>query len=498
MPDGADVSGERAIREIVVAGSGLAGLYAASFLKRRVPGATVTIVGPPPADALSDRLHATLPSIVGFHADLGIDEGQVFMGAGAAFRLGTAFEGWTGDGSAYVHAYGEVGRPVGITPFYHHWVRQARSGKVGPFDSHSPAAMLGRANRFVHPVDDPNSPLSTYEYGLVIDPALHRELMRAFARHVGVIERTGRVADVRLAGEDGHIEALLLDDGSEIGGHLFVDCTGPAALVRSKLDDRFEDWSQWLPCDRVRFATGPGSADPPSLDTAATHAAGWAWQSQSRASGSRGLVYASAHLGEDEAEAMLPDSSALGLRPGRRSQPWFRNCVAVGDAAVTIDPLEWINLHLAHSALDRLVAKMPDRDWSPVELWDYNRECAAEADRARDFAVLHYVTASRGEPFWRDAAAAAPPASLAHSLALFRDRGRLPIYEEETFTRHSWTSVLLGQGVMPRRVDPLIDVVPPEQSERAMTQIREGIAGMVPNLPTQGAYLRQLSSGAQK
>lgn len=478
---------DRRISEIVVAGSGLIGFSAAAMLKRKIPGANVTVVGAAPTDALSERLHATLPSVVGFHADLGIEEPQVLMGTGAAFRLGSLFEGWAEKHSAYVHAYGEVGRPMGVAQFHQHWVRMAQRGKASPFDSHSPAAMIGRGGRFVHPQGDATSPLSTYEYGLTIDPARHRELMRAFSRHLGVVERLAGIADVRL-GADGFVEALLLDDGSEVGGHLFVDCTGPAALVRSRLDDRFEDWSQWLPCDRAVFAAGPGSADPPSLDTVTAHGAGWGWQSVSRAASSHGLVYASAHMSEPAVAG-----ETIAFRPGRRSQPWFRNCVAIGDAAVTIDPLEWTNLHLAHSAIDRLITKMPDRDWSPVELWDFNRECAAEAERARDFAVLHYVTADRSEPFWRAAAAMTPPQSLAHSLTLFRERGRLPLYEEETFARHSWTSVLLGQGVMPRRLDPLIDLVPPEQSVEAMTQIREGIARMVPSLPTQGAYLRQLS-----
>ena len=482
---------DRRIREIVVAGSGLVGFCAAAMLKRKIPGATVTVVGAAPTDALSERLHATLPSIVGFNADLGIDEAQILLGTGAAFRLGSLFDGWADKHPSYVHAYGEVGRPMGVAQFHHHWVRMARTGEAAPFDSHSPAAMFGRGGRFVHPQGDENSPLSSFEYGLAIDPARYRDLMRAFSRHLGVVERLAGIADVRL-GDDGFVEALLLDDGSEASGHLFVDCTGPAALVRSKLDDRFEDWSRWLPCDRVIFATGPGSADPPTLDIVAAHGAGWGWQSVSRAATSRGLVYASTYLPEAQAGAMLA-GEAVAFRPGRRSQPWFRNCVAIGDAAVTIDPLEWTNLHLAHSAIDRLITKMPDRDWSPVELWDFNRECAAEAERARDFAVLHYAVADRTEPFWRAAAAMTPPDSLAHSLTLFRERGRLPLYEEETFTRHSWTSVLLGQGVMPRRLDTLIDLVPPEQSAEAMAQIREGIAQMVPSLPTQGAYLRQLS-----
>jgi tryptophan halogenase len=213
------------------------------------------------------------------------------------------------------------------------------------------------------------------------------------------------------------------------------------------------------------------------------------------------MVYSAGHLSDSKAERVLRGASAVEpgapvpLRQGRRSQPWFKNCVAIGDAAVSVEPLEWTGLHLAHSALDRLVAKMPDRDCAPVELWDYNRETAAEADRVRDFLVLHYHASDRPkDEMWRDAAAAEPPASLAHSLALFRERGRLPLYEEETFNRHSWVSVLLGQGVLPRRDDPVIDAIPADQTAQAMVQMRENLAAMTASLPTNGAYLRQLGA----
>lgn len=490
------------ISEIVVAGNGLVGLSAAALVKRRVPGAQVTLVGaPPPPEALAERISSTLPSAVGLHDDMGLDEANV-LASGASFRLGSLFEGWSGDRPPYVHAYGEYGRPFGTTSFHLHWVRAARAGKAAPFDAHSPAAMLARGGRFVHPQGGSDSPLSGFEYGLNLDPPRYRELMRAFARHLGVVERPGAIAEVKIAGETGFVEALVLEDGSQVPGHLFVDCTGPAALVRAKLDDRFEDWSRWLPCDRVLFAHGPGAAEPPVLDRVSAHAAGWRWESASRAAASHGLVYASAHLSDSKAGRVLRGASAaeaeaapVAFRPGRRSQPWYRNCVAIGDAAVVIDPLEATNLHLAHSALDRMISKMPDRDCSPVELWDYNREAAAEAERARDFVALHYVTADRPkDDFWRDVAAAEPPDSLGHTLSLWRERGRLPLYEEETFSRHSWVAVLLGQGVLPRRVDPLIDVFPPDQSDRAMAQIRENIAAMVPTLPTQAAYMRQLAT----
>lgn len=495
------MNGDKRIREIVVAGSGLAGLSAAALLKRRIPEASVTLAGAAPgADAVAEQIGSTLPSVVGFHGDLGLDEAQLLQATGASFRLGTRFEGWADGRPDYVHAYGEVGRAFGATSFHLHWVRLALGGKAPAFDAHSPAAALGRAGRFVHPQREADSPLATFEYGLNLDVRRYRELMRAYARHLGVTERPAAIADVRL-GADGLIEALRLADGSEIGGHLFIDCTGPAALVRSKLDDRFEDWGKWLPCDRMLLAEGAGSMDPALLDRAVAHAAGWRWEAASRALTSHGLVYSSAHLSDSRAERVLragasveANSDPVTIRAGRRSQPWLRNCVAIGDAAVSIEPLEWTNLHLAHSALDRLIAKLPDRDFSSVELWDYNRECAAEADRVRDFAILHYAVADRPkDDMWRDAARVEPPASLAHSLRLFRDRGRLPHYEEETFTRHSWATVLLGQGVIPRRADPLTDGVPVEAADRAMAQMRDGLAAMVPTLPTQGDYLRHLA-----
>jgi len=141
---------------------------------------------------------------------------------------------------------------------------------------------------------------------------------------------------------------------------------------------------------------------------------------------------------------------------------------------------------------------MPDRDWAAVELWDYNRQCAAETARVRDFLALHYAASNREESFWRLMRDTTPPDSLAHTMRLFSERGRLPFYEDETFARDSWLAVLLGQGVIPRRTDPLIDAVPPAQSERAMTAMREGIARLAPTLPPHADFLRNLQRQAAR
>src|SRR6185295_8982270 len=211
-----------AIREVVVAGGGIVGWSAAAALKRRLPGLTVTIVPvPPPADALADRIASTLPSILEFHRDLGLGDADAVVRAGSSFRLGTCFTGWSEGLPSYVHAYGEYGRPFGTASFHLHWIRAAHRRAAAAFDSHSPAAAIARAGRFVQPQGEAGSPLAGFEYGLQLNVPRYREMMRAYARHLGVTERAAGIADVRLGGADGFIAALRLDDGSELEGHLF-------------------------------------------------------------------------------------------------------------------------------------------------------------------------------------------------------------------------------------------------------------------------------------
>jgi tryptophan halogenase len=492
------VAGAQPIREVVIAGGGIVGWSAAAALRRRLPTVAVTVLPvEPPADALADRVASTLPSIFGFHGDIGLTEADTILNAGSVVRLGTRFSGWNVGIPPYIHAYGSYGSAVGSLAFHKAWLRAKQAGDTEHFDAFSFAAAAAHDSRVVPPGTESGADVQP---ALRIDAVQYRDMIRAYALHLGARERRGVPVDVMLR-EDGFIEALRLDDGSEVRGDLFVDCTGPAAAIRSQLDHAFEDWSRWLPCDRILFADAPTREEPSPLDEAVAMRAGWRWTSAGARQTSSGYVYASAFLGDDEARAALGAETAgepVRLRQGRRPQPWLRNCVALGDAAVCVEPLEWANLHLAHSAIDRLVSMMPDRDCSAVELWDYNRQCAAEADRVRDFIALHYLTADRPEPFWRDAAAAEPPASLAHTLSLFRERGHLPFYEEETFSRDNWLAVLFGQGVVPRRTDPLADAVSPEQARQALAAMRQAIMASTRELPSQTAYLNHLNKQAPR
>ena len=475
------------IRRIAVAGGGIAGWSAAAALKRRLPSLEVEIIASSAAtDSIVDRVISTLPSIMDFHADIGLTEADTIARAQSGLRAGTIFDGWAETRPAYVHAHGNYGMPIEGTAFHQQWLRIRRNAQ--PFDRYSPAAELGRAARVAAPESNASSLAPQIGYGLHLTVERYQQLMRAYALHLGVVERDAELVGVELRGETGFIDKLLLSDEVTVDADLFVDCTGPAASMRSALAGEYIDWTLWLPCDRLIFAAGAHNAEVQFLDRVTASGSGWNWSASSPAASAVGVAYSSAHGSPDEAIAELapafrPSAIEMSIRPGRWAEPWTRNCVAIGDSAVLVEPLEWANLHLVHSQVDRLVSMMGGADCAPVELAEYNRQCGAEADRIRDFICLHYVASKRNEPFWQDAARIDPPDSLAHSLSLFTERGRLPYYEEETFSRDSWLAVLLGQGSEPRRTDPLADVVPAGQAERLIASYGDTVRSFVAAQP---------------
>lgn len=478
------------IRRIAIAGDGIVAWSAAAALRRRMPWLSVALVRAPVAPgAMADCIASTLPSILGFHDDLALRDDDAVQRTGAAVRLGTAFEGWVEASPGYFHGYGAHGRPFGTASFQQHWIRAAQAGDARPFHDYSPAAALALGGRFVPPDPSPSAPLGRFEYGLVLDLPRYRAMMRALALHSGVSE-TGDLAGVERRA-DGGVAGLHLTNGNRVTADLFVDATGPAALLRAGAGGGREDWSRELLCDRVVIADAADAREAPPYDRVEARADGWQWTASAARSTQTGRCFSSRH-GTPE-----PDGEVAELSPGTWERPWLGNCVAIGDAAIAIEPLEWSNLHLAHSAIDRIVAMLPDRDCVDIELAEYNRQTLAEARRVRDFVLLHYVTARRAEPFWQASAAVALPQTLEHTLIQFRERGRLPVHEEETFARDSWAAVLFGQGVVPRRVDPLIEDTDPAASARAMTSFHGELISAVRAAPPSRAFHDQQGRSAR-
>ncbi len=68
----------------------------------------------------------------------------------------------------------------------------------------------------------------------------------------GVVRREGRITQVHRHAESGHVASVELADGTTIAGDLFIDCSGfRGLLIEEVMQAGFEDWTDWLPCDRA-------------------------------------------------------------------------------------------------------------------------------------------------------------------------------------------------------------------------------------------------------
>jgi tryptophan halogenase len=72
---------------------------------------------------------------------------------------------------------------------------------------------------------------------------------------------------------------------------------------------------------------------------------------------------------------------------------------------------------------------------------------------------------------------------LAHKIRMFAARGRVSLYDEETFEDPSWIAVFLGQGIVPQRYHPLADQVPLGVLRERLDRMRALIAREAEAMP---------------
>src|SRR3546814_3531221 len=97
----------------------------------------VTLIAAPPDPAsLADRALAMLPASARFHDAIGIDEPGLMRHAGATHRLGTAFTGWSADGTGWLDCFGAYG-PRDQAGFHQHWLIARREGDTPPFHAYA-------------------------------------------------------------------------------------------------------------------------------------------------------------------------------------------------------------------------------------------------------------------------------------------------------------------------------------------------------------------------
>jgi tryptophan halogenase len=490
------------LKKVVIVGGGTAGWMTAAALAR----------------VLSDKVHITLvesddigtvgvgestiPMIKLFNQVLGIDEDDFMRATQATFKLAIEFKDWGRIGDQYMHGFGIFGQDLATLPFYQYWLRMQQAGKAPPLENYSINRMAAKAGKFMRADrSHGNSPLADIVHAFHFDAGLYARYLRQYAEARGVHRIEGKVADVLTRSSDGHVDALRMENGDLIGGELFIDCSGfRGLLIEEALHTGFEDWSHWLPCDRAWAVPCELGEQLLPYTRASARPAGWQWRIGLQHRTGNGHVYSSKFMSDDEARALLLDSldgrplaepRMLRFTAGKRKQVWNKNVVAIGLSSGFLEPLESTSIHMVQSTIARLITFFPDKGFSAPDIAEFNRQCAFEIERIRDFIILHYHATERDDtPFWNYVRTMEIPDTLREKLELWRTRGRIVRVDNELFAEVGWLQVLEGQRVPVAGHHPLADLMPEQEIADYLGDIASVIGKCVDQMPTHAAFIK--------
>jgi tryptophan halogenase len=288
---------------------------------------------------------------------------------------------------------------------------------------------------------------------------------------------------------------------------LFIDASGAERVLVNRLGARFESWRAHFPCDRMIACSGPRLRSLPVFSQISAFRDGWVGlfplddrtavvaAYNSKAIGDRELAQ---QLGVLARVPITGEAVVSELSQGVLDAPWIGNCVAMGESAVALEPLDGLSLHTAHASISHLMTVFPATAGEFPEAVAYNRSIHAFAANVRDFQLAHYKLNRRfDDPLWDRARDSEAPASLRHKLDLFAARAMVPMYDEESFQEQSWAALFVGSGLMPEGYDLRVDTMPDAMHIERVQQRLRAVAELAQTMPAVDDFLGAYRPQAQ-
>jgi len=526
--DSREVAVAHPIQHVVIVGGGTAGWLSAAYLNRAFGRKLdITLVESPRIGRIGVG-EATVPTLRRTFAFLGMDEADWMPKCNAAFKSAVRLNNWRRPfpgttQHTYYHPFFEVPEPMvafersfharfgrGLS-LAHFWLSRRLAGDSSVPATFGEAGMslqrMCELNKSPKPLPGSDGPNPGFRYAYHLDAALIAEYLRDLAVGRGVKHMQADVDSVVL-NERGQVQKITTEQGIDIEGDLFLDCTGFRGLIINQaLKEPFVSHNNYLLCDSA--VALPARNDPEGqglrpYTTANAVGHGWIWEIPLYHRDGTGYVYCSNTTTPTDAERELRDflgeraydvpANHIKMRVGQNRRSWVANCVAVGLSSCFIEPLESTTIALIEYQLALLLLHFPDKDFDERRMRRYNDLLYAAYDDLRDFVVMHYCLSNRDDTsFWRAVREAPIPDSLQEKLAEYAesivtpDGTQLRLFE----TRGIW-AILSGMEFEFTKPPPAVDLVDEQMVTEVFAQIEQERQRLSATMPGHYEYLRAL------
>ena len=473
------------IERLVVCGGGLAAHLTAAALAHQLP-ASIQITRIDCQDSYdADLFYGSVagPSFYALNLAAGVSEPDLILGTDSTFSWGTKFVRWGADSRSWMQCF-HLPLPVIGGALFHHYLARLELVELEPFLT---SAVAARHGAFAHPLAKGPPLLARAEYGYQFAARSYREPFAASANMSRVQVIRHNISRVEC--DEDAIAALHLSNGQVRTADLYVDCSGPQALLLSRLGAEFSGVRQLRAV--ISHAAGSGVGVPYRTLTARE----FGWQSETPLRGS--MARLTMFSAESETRALLahgePPEQTAEATLGRRANAWVGNCVAIGHAAGVVEPLSHAPMLMLQRDIERLLSLIPlCRDMS-VECGEFNRQSAEDYTHAEIFNRALFETRPVADtPYWRAARAEPVHEKLAQKIAQFESRGLLVAFDLEPFNAEDWTILHYGMGRRPARHDRVADQAPETEVRQFLMAMRRDIENLARTMPSHNEYMASL------
>jgi len=517
------------IKKIVILGGGTSGWFTAAILayqfrnsifeKSQSGANSIKIVL-----VESDQIgtigvgEATIPPFIDALKSIDVDIIDFIKKTQSTFKLAIKFTDWQSKNHQYLHPFGQLGQNIHSQQFYQCWLKMnANAEQHQPIMDYSPSAKMAESNRFAFPFQAKNTPVEASAFALHIDAKLAADYFRKYAENLGVNRVEGLVEEV-IKSDDDNIRSLTLQNGEELSGDFFFDCSGFRSIILGEsLDVPFEDWSQYLTVNTAVTVQTRNETDFPLFTESKAQDFGWSWRIPLQTRTGNGYVFDSNYCSIEEAKKVLLSSvkgdvikepMVVRFKTGIRTESWKNNCIAIGLSSGFLEPLESTAIHMITRGIKHFVRLFPEFNRDECLSAEYNRRMRYDYEEIRDFLIAHYCTTSRGDtPFWQYylnmETNGVLPQTLKDRLKLFKSRGMVVSGADDLFIQDNWIAVMEGMRVTPSSYDPLLnqylfDGKPFENTAMLLKTIPQRINDSVKNLSTHKHFIEQYCATSLK
>lgn len=328
----------------------------------------------------------------------------------STLKVGINFKNWRGESDQYYHVIDRTTTSLAMNDFS--FLHNLKNGKphLSGFGGHlleTNKSPYSKQRGEIMPID------STQGFGFNFDGykvgKYLKKLSESFYRLLN-----GTVVDANLD-EKGFVTSVVLSDGREITGDLFIDCTGFERVLSKKLDNKWVSFKDELPVNSSMVYQRPyDDSDIIKPETLAhAHPNGWMFEVPVQKRFGTGYVYCDNFVTDEGAleehekivGRKVTPNRIVKFENGKLEKLWKKNVLSIGLSGSFLEPLQATSIHFTLTQLSFFtqiyLRDNFDDTMLDINVESYNKKMDDILNEYKSMIQIHYVTGRKDTDFWK-------------------------------------------------------------------------------------------------